>query len=70
MVIDKNDQTMRKVLGIIAETDPHLDLCEDIEMYLSGMSSELSSQSIELLEGMSDGISNLIEQLQDEEFME
>ena len=58
--IEMSEQEYRKVLGVIADTDPHLYIVEDIEMYLSGLKPELNEETVKFLMGNKEGIENIL----------
>ncbi len=63
MILDKNDALDRKVMKVLVETDPHIDIVEDIDMYLKGMTPTLSEFTVKFLEKNPNMISNLREQI-------
>lgn len=58
--INMDEFEFRKVLEIIAETDPHIDYVEDIEMYLTGMKPELDETTKEFLINMREPIESTV----------
>ena len=62
-----SERELKIILGIIAETDPHLDIVEDIEMYLSGLSNKLSSKTINLLIKQKEQIKLVVQNIRDSE---
>lgn len=63
--LNVNEREFKIVLEIIAATEPHLEIVEDIEMYLSGLSNKLSDKTINLLMKQKNNIQKLLEELKD-----
>lgn len=65
--IQMSDYEFKKILGIIANTEPHLDIVEDIEQYLYGMVDTLSDRTKQLLFKSKEQIANLLELIREED---
>lgn len=65
--LDLTEYEKREILSIYAETVPHLDIVEDIEMFLAGYKTELGSKTLELIQRDKELIPNIVSLIRMEE---